>query len=241
MANSWEFPGGLVVRTRRFHCHGLVSVPVQRTKILQATWCSQNKQTKGKLFITSAPSVDTEHWFSSVDPQNSTIEQVPRQPVRNVSLWATHLLRTHTLPMECALYFTMPHFIFTLFFFLCLTLVWLALEFFPVPIQGPSLDSLSPGIWLRPGTWPSACAPFSCNLFTKYINKSTSCVCVHAQSSLTLGNPMDCSPPGSYVHGIFQARILEWVAIFFSGGSFLSRDQTCSSCDSCIGRWILYH
>ena len=35
----------------------------------------------------------------------------------------------------------------------------------------------------------------------------------------TLCDPMDCSPPGSSVHGIFQARILEWVAISFSRGS----------------------
>ena len=39
-------------------------------------------------------------------------------------------------------------------------------------------------------------------------------------------NPMDCSPPGSSVHGILQARILEWVAIPFSRGSSLLRDQT---------------
>ena len=38
-----------------------------------------------------------------------------------------------------------------------------------------------------------------------------------AQSCLTLGNPMDCNPPGSSVHGILQARILEWVAIPFFG------------------------
>ena len=37
-----------------------------------------------------------------------------------------------------------------------------------------------------------------------------------AQSYLTLSNPVDCSPPGSSVHGIFQARVLEWVAISFS-------------------------
>ena len=37
-----------------------------------------------------------------------------------------------------------------------------------------------------------------------------------AQSCLTLSDPMDCSPPGSSVHGIFQARVLEWVAIAFS-------------------------
>ena len=37
-----------------------------------------------------------------------------------------------------------------------------------------------------------------------------------AQSGPTLSNPMDCSPPGSSVHGIFQARVLEWGAIAFS-------------------------
>ena len=36
------------------------------------------------------------------------------------------------------------------------------------------------------------------------------------QSSLTLSDPMDCSPPGSSIHGIFQARVLEWGAIAFS-------------------------
>ena len=40
-----------------------------------------------------------------------------------------------------------------------------------------------------------------------------------AQSCPTLSDPMDCSPPGSFVHGIFQARVLEWVAISFSRGS----------------------
>ena len=38
-----------------------------------------------------------------------------------------------------------------------------------------------------------------------------------AQSCPTLSDPMDCSLPGSSVHGIFQARVLEWVAIAFSG------------------------
>ena len=40
-----------------------------------------------------------------------------------------------------------------------------------------------------------------------------------AQSSLTLCKPMNCNSPGSSVHGIFQARILEWIAIPFSTGT----------------------
>ena len=40
-----------------------------------------------------------------------------------------------------------------------------------------------------------------------------------AQSCLTLSDPMDCSPPGSSIHGIFQARVLEWGATAFSGFS----------------------
>jgi len=48
----------------------------------------------------------------------------------------------------------------------------------------------------------------------------------HCDSRLTPCNPMDCSPPGSSVHGIFQARILGWFAISFSRGSSFSRDQT---------------
>ena len=40
-----------------------------------------------------------------------------------------------------------------------------------------------------------------------------------AMNTMTLGDPMDCGPPGSSVQGIFQARVLEWVAISFSRGS----------------------
>ena len=50
------------------------------------------------------------------------------------------------------------------------------------------------------------------------LNLKQTIVCVYvlvAQLCLTLCDPMDCSPPGSFVHGILQARILEWVAISF--------------------------
>ena len=47
-----------------------------------------------------------------------------------------------------------------------------------------------------------------------------------AQSYPTLCDPLDCSPPGSSVHDIFQARMLEWVAISFSRVSSQPRDHT---------------
>ena len=55
------------------------------------------------------------------------------------------------------------------------------------------------------------------------------CVCSVAQSCPTLCDPMDCNPPGSSVHGIFQARTMEQVAISFSSQP---RDQICISCIS---------
>ena len=68
-------------------------------------------------------------------------------------------------------------------------------------------------------------------MFNAYYSKVT-------QSCLTLCNPMDCSPPGCSVHGIFQARILEWVAISFSRRSSQPRDWTRVS--RIVGR-MLYH
>ena len=65
------------------------------------------------------------------------------------------------------------------------------------------------------------------------------CVCVCEW--VTLCDPMDYSLPGSSVRGILQARIQEWVAIPSSRGSSWPRDRTRISCNSCIGRWFLYH
>ena len=57
------------------------------------------------------------------------------------------------------------------------------------------------------------------------------CMCVLvAQSCLTICDPMDSSPPGSSVHGILQARILEWVAISFCRGPSWPRDWTWVFC-----------
>ena len=65
-----------------------------------------------------------------------------------------------------------------------------------------------------------------------------------SQSGLTPCDPVDCSPPGSSVHGIFQARILGWVAISFSRGASQPRNWTCISCVFCIAdrlftRWAI--
>ena len=66
-------------------------------------------------------------------------------------------------------------------------------------------------------------------------------MCSVAQSCSTLCDPMDCSPPGSSVHGIFQPRILEWVAISSSWRPCEPREWTHVSCMSCTGRRILCH
>ena len=70
------------------------------------------------------------------------------------------------------------------------------------------------------------------------INIYQSYICVHlythtyvfSHSVLSLCDPLGCSPPGSSIHGIFQARTLEWVAISFSRGSSQPRNWTCVSC-----------
>ena len=64
------------------------------------------------------------------------------------------------------------------------------------------------------------------------------CCCLVTKSCPTLCHPIDGSLPGSSIHGISQARILEWVAISLSRGSSRPQDWTLVSC---IGRQILYH
>ena len=68
--------------------------------------------------------------------------------------------------------------------------------------------------------------------------RSVSCVYVLIQVCPTLCNPMDCSPPGSSVHGTSQARTLERVAVSYSRRSSRPRDWTHASCVSCIDMWI---
>ena len=67
------------------------------------------------------------------------------------------------------------------------------------------------------------------------------CVCKLLQSCLTLCDPMDCTLPDSSVHGILQARILEWIAMPSSKGSSRLRDRTCISYFFCIVSIVPYH
>ena len=72
---------------------------------------------------------------------------------------------------------------------------------------------------------------------TKEAYRDYACAC--AQLCLILCDPINCSPPGSSVRGIFQERIGEWVAISFSRGSSQPRDGTHVFWDSCTGGWVL--
>ena len=65
---------------------------------------------------------------------------------------------------------------------------------------------------------------------TLAVHRSLPCVCMYVQLCPALCDPREWSPPGSSVHWILQARILVWVAIFFSRGSSGPRDQTQVSC-----------
>ena len=94
-----------------------------------------------------------------------------------------------------------------------------------------------------PNTSYSLLLPFLCTFcsfkctFFGSIPRKLSMVLMLMQLCPTLCNPMDCDPSGSSVHGIFQARILEWVAFSCSRGS----SRSTSLVVSCISRWILYH
>ena len=87
------------------------------------------------------------------------------------------------------------------------------------------------GIYLQPQQGAAGCwaedkpwhPPGSGQRLTISSPKSESEV---TQLCLTVWDPMDCSPPGSSIYGIFQARILEWVVIFFSRESSWPRDRT---------------
>ena len=78
--------------------------------------------------------------------------------------------------------------------------------------------------------WPTMVCSLLSIISLPWISLTLSLKVLVAHSCLTLCNPMDWSLPGSSVHGILHARILEWVAIPFSRGSFWPRGWTWVSC-----------
>jgi len=94
----------------------------------------------------------------------------------------------------------------------------------------PFIRSFASG-WTAAGQLPEWPLPaVNWFLFARTTLERWLCSCSVAQLCPTLGDPRDCSPPASSLHGIFQARTLEWVAISFSRGSSPPRDWTCVSC-----------
>ena len=90
---------------------------------------------------------------------------------------------------------------------------------------GQSIGTLASVTVLPMDIW--GCFPLA---WTGWISLGILVACEVAQSYPTLCNPWTVAPPGSSIHGIFQARVLEWVAIYFSGGSSRPRDRTWVSC-----------
>ena len=94
-------------------------------------------------------------------------------------------------------------------------------------------------IWVHEDVVDNSKNKFSTKCMSSCIN--TLSVCLSAQSCLTLYTPMNYSLPGSSVHGILQARILEGIVDSSSKQSPQSRDRSHVSYVSCIGRQNLYH
>ena len=94
-----------------------------------------------------------------------------------------------------------------------------------------TLDFWTPG--LQDNTFLLFKPPSLCYFVKAYVHAQS------LQSCPTLCDPMDYRPPGFSVRGIFQARILEWVAVPSSRESSQPRDWTHISYISCIGRWAL--
>ena len=88
--------------------------------------------------------------------------------------------------------------------------LWRGGQAWSQPVEGDV-----PGPSTNLASWQQCFDPF----FWALLRPAPRVSCLPAQSCLILCDPMDCHPPGSSVHGIFQARILEWVALSSSGGS----------------------
>ena len=114
-------------------------------------------------------------------------------------------------------------------------------------IRGPSLRDLMPDNmrwnWCncKMKISPAISINKKCHSHQWFRAPKCECCCLVSKLCLTLCNLMECSLPGSSVHWISQARILDLAAISFSRGSSWLKGWTYVFCGSCTGRWILYH
>ena len=105
-------------------------------------------------------------------------------------------------------------------------------------------DSVRPRRWQpmrlpRPWDSPGKNTGVGCHFLLQCMKVKTESEV--AQSCPTLSNPMDCSLPGSSIHGISQARVLEWGAITFSGMKAISSVQLLSSVRLFATPWTIAH
>ena len=96
----------------------------------------------------------------------------------------------------------------------------------PGDLPNPGIEPTSPEYPALAGGFFTTSIPWEAQIPVKESESEVSLL------YLTLCDPMDCNPPSSSVHGILQARILEWAAISFSRGSSRPRDRTRVSCSA---------
>ena len=130
---------------------------------------------------------------------------------------------------------------FSLMLLYSFTMIFLVVSFLLIY---PAWFLLCPWVW--PKILFNSSGKFSAILFS-HINSAPSLFSFWSsvrpkllQLCPTLCDPMDCSLPGSSVHGIIPATILEWVVMPSSRGSFRTRKQNCISYVSYFGRQVLY-
>ena len=114
---------------------------------------------------------------------------------------------------------------------------WLSLSFGNSGAISPCVPFLSPipCMW---GCFVNSICVSESSVIRVVIGNAVGACAIHTQSCLTHCDPIDCSPPGSPVHGIFQARVLEWVAISLSKCSwtccyFIRKWHSLSSTGNC--------
>ena len=204
-----------------FHCrgHGFNSILGRGSKILQATHGGTQKQKDGcSIAWHPQPPSPIDSLSSDFLGTCKNSHHVAPRPLAEEMLGHHNLITSWTSFAQLWKYyisnyeFCMAHLQKKLF-------CWCAEESQPHEGRSKEASQAKFQIWRVLG-WDSVLPLASFRV----------CVCVCAQSCLTLCNTMDCGPPGSSVHGTLQAITLEWVAISYSRGSSQPRDWTHFSC-----------